>query len=133
MNKKGFSVVGLLVAILIIALIATVVWLIFFRGGSGLGLGKGSNNKIEKPAAEAMAPAETNETEYIEVTVDVNDYILDGETVTIDDIIAKKGDDVAVRVIDKNASKNAYDALIAELDKNEISYIEAVSDEDSAA
>ncbi len=132
MNKKGSAGIVIIIILLIIGAIVFVL-LNFLKGGLGGLLGKGSNNKTEKPAAEAMAPAETNETEYIEVTVDVNDYILDDETVTIDDIIAKKGDDVAVRVIDKNASKNAYDALIAELDKNEISYIEAVSDEDSAA
>lgn len=132
MNKKGFSVVGLLVTIVVIALIAAAVYFFFFRGGSGFGFGKGSNKKTDTPAAEAMVTADTDDTEYIEVTVDVNDYILDGSTVTIEDIIAKNSDGAKFRITDKNASKNAYDDLIAELDKNGISYIEA-SAEDSAA
>ena len=118
MNKKGFSWVGLIVGILLIAAIATVVFFIIKRGD-------GNGNDGTHSAVEAMAPVapEVKELEYIEITIRGNEYEYEGDTIELEEIKGILDDHESlssVMIIDDGASEKAYRKMEEYLEDNNI-------------
>lgn len=83
------------------------------------------------PDTTALTTESTAATvKAVGVTVNGNDYFYENHSYALADLMdtLKKLDaGTAVRITDENASLNAYNALITELQKAEISYIEAAA------
>ena len=100
--------------------------------GNGTGTDTGSNNTAQTGTAETTAPPQVSETTAVEVkvtavevTVKENSYVLNGNTMEIDALIAeleKNENGVNVTIIDDNASLDAYNNLTAALDEKNIPY-----------
>ena len=74
---------------------------------------------------EVSTEPETDEIQYIEVTVSGNSYIYQNSSLSLDELMNEiKDKDMTVKLTDDKASKNAYDELVQSLDDNNIQHIE---------
>lgn len=139
LNNKGKVKIGPI--IIIILIIVAVLVVLYFMKGFGLGgTGSGSGENSTASSADVSSSVEestessepdTEELTYINVTVSENEYIYQNKKISLDalveQLIKDATDGVKVQITDENASKRAYDDLVAALDKNEIAYIKAES------
>lgn len=104
-------------------------------GGNGDGDGDGNAKTVSAMATVSETTTETTivtaeEIEYIEVTVDGNDYLFYSNSYEIDEIdnliedIKNNDEQLTVKIKDENASLKAYETLIAAFKENHIKYIE---------
>lgn len=130
------KILGILVVLILIA--AIVVFLLFRFGlfGFGSGTGDGDSGTSVSSAAESESqtepeietePIETTVEEkvYVEVTVKENEYLYQNSTMELDaltDALGQLDGEIIVRITDENASKQAVDALTAELDASATAY-----------
>lgn len=119
MNKKGFSVLGLIITLLIVALVAVTVYYFIYKHGKGRG------NDGTMSAVEAMVPIESKHKglEYIEVTVKGNTYIYDGNEIELEEIKRVIDDHESLSCVmlkDDNASEKAYRTITDYLNQNHI-------------
>ncbi|EGC01444.1 hypothetical protein [Ruminococcus albus] len=124
MNRKGISILGVMLALAVVAVGAAAIYVFTHRGS-----GTGSDGAIP-----AVAPIElnTDQMEYLEVTIDGSDYYLKDEKAEIADIISavEEDDDLsAVRITDKGASQKAFRELVSQLEEHKIKYIEGDENE----
>lgn len=124
MNRKGISILGVVLALAVVAAVAAAIYIFTHRGS-----GTGSDGAIP-----AVAPIErnTDRMEYLEVTIDGSDYYLKDEKTEIADIISavEEDDDLsAVRITDKDASQKAFRELVSQLEEHRIKYIEGDENE----
>ena len=139
---KGFSIATL---IIIIAAIAVVGCILYFIGHGGLGIGggkgdgEGSGNAEIVPAIASVSETtemSTHEIEYINITVDENNYLYDNKKYDlsqIDELISViKGSEekLTIRITDENASFKAYELLTETLKENNYRFIEVTEDEE---
>lgn len=139
---KGFSIATL---IIIIAAIAVVGGILYFIGHGGLGIGggkgygEGSGNAEIVPAIASVSETtemSTHEIEYINITVDENNYLYDNKKYDlsqIDELISViKGSEekLTIRITDENASFKAYELLTETLKENNYRFIEVTEDEE---
>lgn len=130
--------------VVIIAVIIIVLYLLFggFGSGSGIGAGTGkalvstkveiSNDKNNKVSEETTVGrstetvAETGISEvFVKITIYDNEYFYDNEKTQLDDLMKKikeKGANVTVEINDEQATKNAVDAFVKELDNSNIKH-----------
>ncbi len=74
---------------------------------------------------EVSTEPETDEIQYIEVTVSGNSYIYQNSSLSLDELMNEiKDKDMTVKLTDDKASKSAYDELVQSLDDNNIQHIE---------
>ena len=128
----------------LVALIACVVF--FFTKYNGkFAFGKGNNNGNSNDTSDSSSSVseavqeetsasttqevstepETDEIQYIEVTVSGNSYIYQNSSLSLDELMNEiKDKDMTVKLTDDKASKNAYDELVQSLDDNNIQHIE---------
>lgn len=123
---KKFLKVILLFSIMILILLVLRFGIGF--GIGGIGSGK-LNQRYSKETDEIknIKDETMSEDNYLKVTVSGSDYIYDNEKIQLEDLIYKlqeKEDNYTVRVIDDEATKNAYDNLLQKLDDVNIEYIE---------
>lgn len=132
-DQKGFAwlvVIKWFVRIVAIAVILFATYIIG-KGGWGRGGGEGDNDG-EGNNVEILEEAENptpilEELEYVSVSVDGNDYIYQNNKMTLDELITQimaSAEKAPIRIIDANASRNAYTSLIEALRDNHIRYIE---------
>ncbi|MBR1822749.1 MAG: hypothetical protein IJ779_00800 [Ruminococcus sp.] len=112
-------------------------------GGNKLGIiplgndGKGdgdtsSSSSVVEEVSEAPTTVqeettqpETEEVQYIEVTVSNDSYIYQNSTLTLDELMEKiKDTDLTVKLTDDKASKKAYEDLLNSLNESNIKYME---------
>ena len=139
---KGFSIATL---IIIIAAIAVVGGILYFIGHGGLGIGggkgdgEGSGNAEIVPAIASVSETTemtTHEIEYINITVDENNYLCNNKKYDlsqIDELISViKGSEekLTIRITDENASFKAYELLTETLKENNYRFIEVTEDEE---
>lgn len=133
-GKGGLIFLLLLVIIAIAVLLLMHFGLLGFGGGFGFG-GTGKSDTEVSSSAESESEAEPSETTveektYADITVQENSYIYQNQTLELDTLkeeLAKLDSSVTVRITDSNASKQAYDALTAELDAADLKYENAGS------
>lgn len=130
--KKFFGILAVLILIAAVAVFLLVHFGLLGLGGSGTG-GSDSDSSISseseaetEPVSETE-PVETSveEITYVEVTVKENEYLYQNSTMTLDaltDALKQLDAGITVRITDENASKQAFDALTAELDAAARSY-----------
>lgn len=137
---KGFSIVPIIV---ILAVVAVVVGVIYLLGNGGLGFGggkgdgEGNGDAETVPAMATMQDTEitteivtTQEIEYIEITVHENSYLYNNVSYEVEELenlineIVGIESKFSIRVTDDNASSKAYSALLSILEDNNIRYIE---------
>lgn len=145
--------VKLLAAVPKTVLIVVAVFIVAFMLGYGIGLGVGNgmgdgtgdgNTAVESSAevaeeqeedeVEAENEEKTTEvgaetTRIIEVTIVGSDYFYENERIIFDDLIvviaeAEAEGELVVKIVDDNASLNAYDALINKLEDMYVDYTE---------
>lgn len=145
--------VKLLAAVPKTVLIVVAVFIVAFMLGYGIGLGVGNgmgdgtgdgNTAVESSAevaeeqeeeeVEAENAEKTTEvgaetTRIIEVTIVGSDYFYENERIIFDDLIAVIAEaeaegELVVKIVDDNASLNAYDALINKLEDMYVDYTE---------
>lgn len=145
--------VKLLAAVPKTVLIVVAVFIVAFMLGYGIGLGVGNgmgdgtgdgNTAVESSAevaeeqeeeeVEAENEEKTTEvgaetTRIIEVTIVGSDYFYENERIIFDDLIAVIAEaeaegELVVKIVDDNASLNAYDALINKLEDMYVDYTE---------
>lgn len=143
--------VKLLAAVPKTVLIVVAVFIVAFMLGYGIGLGVGNgmgdgtgdgNTAVESSAevaeeqeeeeVEAENAEKTTEvgaetTRIIEVTIVGSDYFYENERIIFDDliaVIAEAEGELVVKIVDDNASLNAYDALINKLEDMYVDYTE---------
>ncbi len=132
--SKGEKKRGGSFAIIVMILIVIIVLLVIF--GKGFGLGGGSGDGDSVPAAgtvsesetTAETPAETENINYVEVTVSEDSYIYENNTVELPELIEKlktAGCEVHINVED-SATANALDRLHTELDGSGIVYSDII-------
>ena len=117
-----------IVTIIIIALIAVILFLVFGKGlgfgkGNGTGDGKATGSVAETVSQEAE-PAVT-EVKYVEVAVKKDKYIYGGSEYDLIGLMAeldKREEGANVRIKDDGGLVEARDALIEELNKKNIPY-----------
>lgn len=129
MNRKGISTVVAILLGALIALAATGVFIYFYNKG------KGTGDEGTVSAVEAAAPIELTKKKikYVEITIDGSEYYHNNKQIEIDDLIElinKKKEKSAVRIIDKDASQKAYKQLTDSLHDNGIKYIEGEENEE---
>lgn len=139
---KGFSIA---ILIIIIAAIAVVGGILYFIGHGGLGIGggkgdgEGSGNAEIVPAIASVSETTemtTHEIEYINITVDENNYLYDNKKYDlsqIDELISViKGSEekLTIRITDENASFKAYELLTETLKENNYRFIEVTEDDE---
>lgn len=136
MKVKGNG--STIVLIIILVLVIAIAVLFFITGGFGLGKGKGNGNGDEAVPANAEISAEasetsvaseettveTQETQYIEITVSGNEYIYQNSKHSLEELVdmvvsvGMNDDGTAkfdVALTNDNASLNAYNNLSAAL------------------
>lgn len=136
MKVKGNG--STIVLIIILVLVIAIAVLFFITGGFGLGKGKGNGNDDEAVPANAEISAEasetsvaseettveTQETQYIEITVSGNEYIYQNSKHSLEELVdmvvsvGMNDDGTAkfdVALTNDNASLNAYNNLSAAL------------------
>ena len=120
------TVTGILVAAIIV-----VILIVMFKFGFGIGFGTGAGDGSDTAATSETQQEEDQavkeaEGTVLKVTVAGNEYIFDNEKITIDALMEKLSENKAatVEVTDDNASKNAYDGLIDQLNEQGIDYSE---------
>lgn len=145
--------VKLLAAVPKTVLIVVAVFIVAFMLGYGIGLGVGNGmgddtgdgNTAVESSAEVVEEQEEEEVEaeneekttevdaettrIIEVTIVGSDYFYENERIIFDDLIAVIAEaeaegELVVKIVDDNASLNAYDALINELEDMYVDYTE---------
>lgn len=132
--RKNLSGGGLVTLLIILAIVAVVALLIWGFGGGGFGGGKGDgegeavsvNATVENPVTEEVT-IQTEQAEYINVTVAGNDYLYLNEKIELSELLDKlKAAEPTepVYIKDADASKKAYNALTEALRENKIRYIE---------
>lgn len=115
--------------------------------GNGMGDGTGDGNTAVESSAEVVEEQEEEEeeveaeneekttevgaetTRIIEVTIVGSDYFYENERIIFDDLIAVIAEaeaegELVVKIVDDNASLNAYDALINKLEDMYVDYTE---------
>ncbi len=123
MNRKGFSVLGLIIfAVAVIALIVFVMFIFKYGDGNG--------NDGTMSATEAMAPLDSDvqQVEYIKVTVKGNDYIYNDDVIeleTIKKVLDEHESLSSVMIIDDEASEKAYRDLEDYLKENNIQIVKS--------
>lgn len=131
--KKFFGVLAVLILIAAVAVFLLMHFgLIGFGGGSGTGSSDAdssisSESESETEPVSETEPIETSVEEkvYVKVTVKENEYLYQNSTMTLDALTEALGQldaEIIVRITDENASKQAFDALTAELDAAAITY-----------
>lgn len=76
-------------------------------------------------AEETTTQPETEEVQFIEITVSNDSYIYQNSSLTLDELIEKiKDTDMTVKLTDDKASKKAYEDLLTALSDNNIKYME---------
>lgn len=145
--------VKLLAAVPKTVLIVVAVFIVAFMLGYGIGLGVGNGmgdgtgdgNTAVESSAEVVEEQEEEEVEaeneekttevgaettrIIEVTIVGSDYFYENERIIFDDLIAVIAEaeaegELVVKIVDDNASLNAYDALINKLEDMYVDYTE---------
>ena len=145
--------VKLLAAVPKTVLIVVAVFIVAFMLGYGIGLGVGNGmgddtgdgNTAVESSAEVVEEQEEEEVEaenaekttevgaettrVIEVTIVGSDYFYENERIIFDDLIAVIAEaeaegELVVKIVDDNASLNAYDALINKLEDMYVDYTE---------
>ena len=145
--------VKLLAAVPKTVLIVVAVFIVAFMLGYGIGLGVGNgmgdgtgdgNTAVESSAevaeeqeeedveaenAEKTTEVDAETMRIIEVTIVGSDYFYENERIIFDDLIvviaeAEAEGELVVKIVDDNASLNAYDALINKLEDMYVDYTE---------
>ena len=128
-NNKGAVAAIILVAALVVVAVVAVVGLL--TDGFGLGGGQGDNEgegNVSDTQSETDVPELTvYELDFLDVTVSNNEYLYQNSRLQLDELMDRLVADAAdtkVKVTDENASKRAYESLIAALKDKKIHYIE---------
>lgn len=139
---KGFSIATLIIIITAIAVVGGVLYFIGHGGlgiGGGKGDGEGSGNAEIVPAIASVSETTemtTHEIEYINITVDENNYLYNNKKYDlsqIDELISViKGSEekLTIRITDENASFKAYELLTETLKENNYRFIEVTEDDE---
>ena len=131
-DQRGFGWLVLIKWVVIIAVIV-VVGVGVYRLVKGLGIGRGSgDNEGDGNTVEVSEEAEEftpiiEEMEYVSVSVSGNEYIYQNNKVSLDELITQltnSAEKISVRIMDADASRNAYTNLVEALRENQIRYIE---------
>lgn len=147
--KKIFAI------LLILAIIAAILFFLVFPHFGLFGFGKGKDSgtgqegkaessQVSEESSSAESSEESSEDEsseeessavvttveekiYVEVTVKEDGYLYQNGSIELDVLKEElqKLEGITVRITDENASKNAYDALIALLKELDIHYEQA--------
>lgn len=123
MNRKGFSVLGLII-FAVVAVIALIIVAFIFKHGDG------NWNDGTMSATEAMATLDSDvqQVEYIKVTVKGNDYIYNDDVIeleTIKKVLDEHESLSSVMIIDDEASEKAYRDLEDYLKENNIQIVKS--------
>lgn len=148
MKKKLKGNVSTIVLIIILVLVIAIAVLFFINGGFGIGKGNGNGNgdeavpanaEISAEASETSAASEettveTQETQYIEITVSENKYIYqNNDNYSLEELVdmvvaVGLNDDGTVKfnvaLTNDNASLNAYNNLSDALKEKGFSVID---------
>lgn len=152
-KKKGSATGKVVGGVGVVGVLGAAVYLLTqcggsfgFGGGGGgsessQGSGAGETTTAVTAAADTTASSSSSqETETtvssatvqtVGVTVNGNGYFYENHSCSLDDLMTalkKLESGTVVRITDENASLNAYNALIAELNAANISYLEASSE-----
>ena len=128
-NNKGAVAAIILVAVLVVIAIVAVVGFLTdgFGLGGGQGDGEGEGNVSDTQSETDVSQPVIEELDFLNVTVSENEYLYQNSRLQLDELIDRLVTDAAdtkVKITDENASKRAYEKLIAALEENKIHYIE---------
>ena len=136
-NKKGFSIIGLILTIIVFIIIIAILAAIFGGGfgfGNGSGTGEEGSAAVEKSQEITQDISQTEDTspeedvEYINVTVSGNEYIYNNNKISLEELTKElssiQTNKTKVKISDDSASKKAYGDLINALEENSIQYME---------
>lgn len=146
-KHKDFSLKKIFPILFILFLIAAAVWMFFFSDGFGFGNGSGNGDAAgntrfpdtssiaEESDSSVVTETTTRSTQsmqYVKLTVSVNDYLFQDSKYSAEELPKLlsavqeilKSEDLSIQIIDDHASKNAYDALTAQFQQNDIPYFE---------
>lgn len=128
-NKGAVPIVIIIIAAVVV--VAAVV-IGFLTDGFGLGGGQGDSegegNVSDSQSSDTEAPEPVlEELDFLNVTVSESEYLYQNSRFQLDELIDRLLTDAAdtkVKITDENASKRAYESLIAALKDKKIHYIE---------
>ena len=127
-NNKGIGVIGVVAIVAVIIIAVAIISLIGLGLGGGQGDGEGEGNVSAEESSETeVSDTEVKELYFLEVTVSENEYLYQNSRLQLDELIDRLVADAAdtkVKITDENASKRAYESLIAALKEKKIHYIE---------
>lgn len=125
-KKRGHG--GLIILIIIFLLLCLLFLLngkFGWFGGDGDGSGDGKDSAAEK--SEASVTDQAADKDEISITVKGTDYIIDGKTMTLDEVKAELGkydkEKITVKIIDDSAIEGAFKSLTDALGELEIKYV----------
>lgn len=127
-NKGSVAAIALIVVLVVVAVVAVIG---FLTDGFGLGGGQGDSEgegNVSASESESETPEPlVEELDFLSVTVSENEYLYQNSRLQLDELMERLVTDAAdtkVKVTDENASKKAYQNLIAALEDKKIHYIE---------
>ncbi len=127
--RGAFWIPFIIGAVLVLVIVGVLIYAFGGKGfGGGLGDREGSGFV---PADVSISEPETQNVEYMEITVSGSDYLFQNKKMTADEIIAELNsleEKMPVKVTDDGASIKAYDVLVGILSENNIRYIEQEND-----
>lgn len=128
-NNKGAAAAIILVAALVVVAIVAVVGFLTdgFGLGGGQGDGEGEGNVSDTQSETEVSEPVVEELDFLNVTVSENEYLYQNSRLQLDELMDRLAADAAdakVKITDENASKRAYENLIAALKEKKIHYIE---------
>ena len=128
-NNKGAVAAIILVAVLVVIAIVAVVGFLTdgFGLGGGQGDGEGEGNVPDTQSETDVSQPVIEELDFLSVTVSENEYLYQNSRLQLDELIDRLVTDAAdtkVKITDENASKRAYENLIAALKEKKIHSIE---------
>ncbi|GEM_PF-3125612 len=125
-KKKGHG--GLIILIIIFLLLCLLFLLngkFGWFGGDGDGSGDGKDSTAEK--SEASVTDQASDKDEISVTVKGTDYIIDGKTMTLDEVKTELGkydkEKTTVKIVNDGAIEDAFKSLTDALGELDIKFV----------
>ena len=126
-NKGAVPIVIIVVVVVIVAVVIVGFLTDGFGLGGGQGDGEGEGNISDTQSESEVSEPVVEELDFLNVTVSENEYLYQNSRLQLDELMDKLVNDAAdtkVKITDENASKRAYENLIAALEDKKIHYIE---------
>lgn len=130
-KNKRFAVL-IIILIILIGLILLMNYL-----GLGFGFGKGTGKKSDSDAAsvsQSESVSDSSNTEYVDIKVSGSTYLYDGNEIELEKFIETlqpMKDNVVVKIIDDNATKQAMDDLKKAVENSGRSYVKQTIEDSS--